>query len=167
MAEDVEIPEAKDSFEKRIAISIAIIAVMLSYISMKGDNAKTDAIIKTNEAANKWGHFQSKSIKQHEDERAIDIIKGQSTTPETAQRLEVIAASMKKYDGEKEELFKEATKLNAEADESSKINDRCDFAALFLQISVVICSVAILSRLHLFWFAGLALAAVGAFKFFF
>ncbi len=44
MSEDVEVPEAKDPFEKRIAISIAIIAVLLSYISMKGDNAKTDAI---------------------------------------------------------------------------------------------------------------------------
>ena len=30
-----------------------------------------------------------------------------------------------------------------------------------LQIGVVVCSVAILSRWHLFWFAGLALGAAG------
>ncbi len=167
MSEDIEVPEARDPFEKRIAITIAIIAVLLSYITMRGDNAKTDAIIKTNEAANKWGHFQSKSIKQHDDERALDIIKSLPTSPDLAPRIAMIEASMKKYDDEKGVLMNEARALNEEAGVGGKMNDRCDFAALFLQISVVICSVAILSRMHLFWYFGIACASVGVVKFFF
>jgi hypothetical protein len=36
MAESPEVPEAKDPFEKKIALSIAIIAVILSLILSKG-----------------------------------------------------------------------------------------------------------------------------------
>ena len=54
MAEAPEIPEAKNPFERMVAVSIATMAVCLSVINIHGDNAKTDAIIKTNEASNKW-----------------------------------------------------------------------------------------------------------------
>ncbi len=46
MAEAPEIPEAKDPFEKRVAVTIAVLAVVLAVVGNKGDNAKTDAIIK-------------------------------------------------------------------------------------------------------------------------
>jgi len=64
MPENPEIPEAKDSFEKSVAVTIAVVAVILSWISNRGDDAKTSAIIRTNEATDEWGHFQSKSIKE-------------------------------------------------------------------------------------------------------
>lgn len=60
MAEAPEIPEANDPFEKQVAVTIACLAVVLAFIGNKGDNAKTDAIIKTNEASNQWGYFQAK-----------------------------------------------------------------------------------------------------------
>src|SRR5712671_537359 len=61
MADTPEIPEAADPFEKRV--TIAVLAVILSFVGNLGDNAKTDAIIKTNEASNQWGYFQAKGIK--------------------------------------------------------------------------------------------------------
>jgi hypothetical protein len=167
MSEDIEIPEVKDSFEKRIAISIAIIAVLLSYIGMKGDNAKTDAIVKTTEASNKWGQFQANSMKGHLAEMETDLLKALPNAEAQAKKLAELDSAMKKYEGQKAEIKKQAEELVAQAEVQSAMNDRCDFAALFLQISVVICSVAILSRMHFFWFAGLILAAIGVFKFFF
>ena len=44
-------------------MTIAVLAVVLAVVGNKGDNAKTDAIIKTNEAANQWAFFQAKGIK--------------------------------------------------------------------------------------------------------
>ncbi len=167
MSEDIEIPEVKDSFEKRIAISIAIIAVLLSYIGMKGDNAKTDAIIKTNEASNKWGQFQANSMKGHMAEMEADLLKAMPNPEANAKKIEEKEADVKEYDTKKAEIKKTAEELVAQAKVQSDMNDRCDFAALFLQISVVICSVAILSRMQVFWFGGLILAAIGVWKFFF
>ena len=50
MSETPEIPEANDPFSKQVAITIALLAVVLAVIENKGDNAKTDAIIKTSNA---------------------------------------------------------------------------------------------------------------------
>ena len=74
MADTPEIPEGNDPFSKQVAITIALLAVILAVIENKGDNAKTDAILKTSEAANRWGHYQSKSIKQNLHETELEIL---------------------------------------------------------------------------------------------
>jgi hypothetical protein len=150
--------------------------VVLAVIENKGDNAKTDAIIKTSEAANRWGYYQSKSIKQNLYETELEILSylkpsGSETgvvDPEAVSRRKALQASMekaiataKRYDSEKGDIKKEAEQFEAAAEANGKINDRCDHAALSLQIAVVICSVAILSRWKLFWYIGLGLGLAG------
>jgi hypothetical protein len=177
MAEAPEIPEANDPFSKQVAITIALLAVVLAVIESKGDNAKTDAIIKTSEAANRWGYYQSKSIKQNLYETELEILShlkpgvsaAGTVDPEATARRQALTASIdkaaataKRYDSEKGDIKKEAEQFEAAADANGKINDRCDHAALALQIAVVICSVAILSRWRLFWYIGLGLGVAGA-----
>lgn len=167
MADTPEIPEAKDPFEKRVAISIAIMAVLLSYISMRGDNAKTDAVIETSKEANTWAQYQSKSLKQNLRQFELNMISLTAVAaPDAAKRTESLNADVERYDSEMKKLTTEANDHRAEADKGSAMNDRCDFAGLFLQIAIVIASVAILSRQHLLWFISLGLAAFGAVKYF-
>ena len=165
MPDTPEIPEATDPFEKRVAISIAVLAVMLSFIGNLGDNAKTDSILKTNEATNQWGYFQAKSIKgQMAGMQSAMLAAVSGAQPDEARTKEIgrLKEESARYEQEKEEIKKDAEKLQAQAAADSKVNDRCDLASLMLQIAVVICSVAILSRWHAFWFAGLALGTAGA-----
>ncbi|MFM2295923.1 MAG: hypothetical protein RLZZ350_2336 [Verrucomicrobiota bacterium] len=164
MSEAPEIPEASDSFGKKVAITIAIFAVALTFIGNKGDNAKTDAILKTNEAANQWGYYQAKSLKQNLAETEARLLTLLQPAGEVGPRETAIAkaaATVKRYEEEKQDIKKEAEALVAAAAHNSKINDRCDHAALPLQLGVVICSVGILSRWRLFWFIGIALGLVG------
>ncbi len=84
--------------------------------------------------------------------------------PDDAPRANAVTKAKeeaKRYGSEKEEIKIEAEKLAAAAEHNSKINDRCDSAALGLQIAIVLCSVAILSRWRLFWFVGIALGTIG------
>ena len=165
MPETPEIPEATDPFEKRVAISIAILAIVLSFVGNLCDNAKTDAIIKTNEASNKWGHFQAKSIKGQLAGMQGELLAALGgATPDEARAKEVarLHSETARYETEKAGIGKEAEDLQKQATHDSAINDRCDLASLMLQIAVVICSVAILSRWHAFWFAGLALGLAGS-----
>jgi hypothetical protein len=166
MSEAPEIPETSDAFGKKVAITIAIFAVALTFIGSKGDNAKTDAILKTNEAANQWGYYQAKSLKQNLAEteaRLLTLLHPPGDTDTAAREAAVAraAATVKRYDEEKQDVKKEAEALVAAAAHNSKINDRCDHAALPLQLGVVICSVGILSRWRLFWFIGIALGLLG------
>lgn len=168
MAEAPEIPEAKDPFEKMVAISIAVIAVLLSYISMRGDNAKTDAVIETSKAANTWARYQAKSLKQNIKQLEIDMIDlNAAAAPGAAEKSKKLADEVARYEKEMEKLFSEGKEHEGEAEKGSKMNDRCDLSGLFLQIGIVIASVAILSGQRLLWYASLGLAVVGAAKFFF
>lgn len=165
MSDAPEIPEASTAFEKKIALTIAILAVVLSFVNNKGDNAKTDAIIKTSEASNQWSYFQSKSIKGHVVEMHTALLNelgGATMTEQAKQSLPRLAEEAGRLKNEKTDIKKVAEELTAEAKHLSEINDRCDMAALLLQIGVVICSVAILSSWKPFWYIGMLLGLVGA-----
>jgi methionine synthase II (cobalamin-independent) len=188
MADTPEIPEAEDAFSKRVAITIAVLAVIISVIGNKGDNAKTDAIIKTTEAANKWAYFQSKSIKEtaYETERdLLGVLAEAGVDPaKRKEAAEKCAKKIAKYEVEKQaigpgvvdpkthewveqkddkgEVIFSAAELDHEAKHLSAINDRTDQASLFLQIGVILCSVSILIKSHRFWFAGMGLGLAGA-----
>lgn len=164
MADAPEIPDATTPFQKRVALTIAIIAVVLSFVENHGDNAKTDAIIKTNEASNQWAYFQAKSIKgqmagMHRD--LLASLSGPAPSEAVPAELERLGAESARYDSEKAEIKTKAETLGQEAAHKGTIDDRCDLAALLLQIGVVVSSVAILSSWHLFWYAGLALGGAG------
>ena len=172
MSDAPEIPEANDPFAQRVAITIAALAVAMSLIGNQGDNAKTDAIIKTSEAANSWSHYQAKSIKGHIDAVAAEELAVLSVA-DPAKRDALVAsfaASGKVYETDKAKLQVEADALTAAATHSGSINDRCDLGSLLLQIAVILCSVAILVRQHRFWILGVVVggagAAVGATAFF-
>jgi hypothetical protein len=166
MSDAPEIPEAKDRFEMTVALTIAVIAVVLSWISNFGDDAKTNAIIKTNEATNKWGHFQSKSIKEKLIATTLDVAATRAETAAGTGQESALEASLRnevnRYKSEKADVQQEAEKLQAEADLNMKINDRCGKGALLLQVSIVIASVAILARAKSLWIASILLAVIGS-----
>ena len=163
MADAPDLPEARDPYEKVIALTIAILAVILSFVDNTGDNAKTDAIVKTTEAANKWAYFQSKSLKENLAESNATLLK--LLTPADAiaakAKAEEMTRETARYDGEKKQLMTEARELEKQAAYSMSIDDRADQASLLLQIAVVVCSIAILVRWKAIFFAGLASGIVG------
>ncbi len=164
MADAPEIPEAKDPFDKRVALTIAIIAICLSFISNLGDNAKTSSILRTSEASDQWNYFQAKSTKallaaMHGD--MIMRLSSEERSEDARNRAVQLGKDAQRYDVEKAEIKKEAEALVADAKHFSAINDRCDQAALLLQIAVIVCSVAILGQSHKFWWLGMVLGIAG------
>lgn len=165
MAESAEIPEVDSPFGKRVAVTIAIVAVVMAFISNRGDDAKTDALLKTTQSANKWSYFQSKSIKEHTYEvqakvMAVENPAGVDAGARTA-LIQKFESQVKRYEAEKNSIQAEALGLESEAREAIAINNRCDQATLFMQLAVVACSVAILAHLAVFWWGGMAVALVG------
>ncbi len=172
MSDAPEIPEASDPFAQRVAITIAALAVAMSIIGNLGDNAKTEAIIKTSEAANAWSYYQAKSLKGHAYTIAAEEL-AVLAVPDPAKRDALVAsftAKTQTYAADQAKIEADARALTADAAHASRINDRCDLGSLLLQIAVILCSVAILVKQHRFWLLGLAVggagAAVGATAFF-
>ncbi|MSU32851.1 MAG: DUF4337 domain-containing protein [Pedosphaera sp.] len=164
MSDIAEAAESSDPFSKQVAVTIAILTVFLAFIGNKGDNAKTEALLKTSEAANQWGYYQSKSIKQNTTESEVSILSNLPGGGNQAKRDAAIAkveSSVKRYELEKQEIKKKAESLELIARQSELVNDRCDQASLVLQIGVIICSISILSKWRLFWHIGMFLGTVG------
>ncbi len=165
MPEAPEIPEAKNPFEKRIAISIAVLAVVLSVVEKKGDGAKTESILKKSEENDHWAQYQSKSIKAGLA-RVEDSLLGSvtlSASPESvAKHRESLKELMKHYEEDQKEISKDAKTEQAEARHLIKVTERCHEGALALQIAIVLASVAILSRWHAMWIFSLLLGLLGA-----
>lgn len=160
MADAPEIPEANDSFEKKVAVTIAVVAVFLAFIDNAGNNGTSQSIVKTNEASNQWAYFQSKSIKENLMEVEHDLLARLATTDQK-ERLAQLKAEEARYKQEKGEIKAAAEALTKEAKEGAAIDDRADMAALFLQVSIVISSIAILAKSEKFWWAGLVFAVIG------
>jgi hypothetical protein len=164
MPDAPEIPEAKDPFEKRAALTIAIIAICLSFVANLGDNAKTSSILKTSEASDQWNFFQAKSTKALLSAMHGDLIMRLSSddrSDDARNRAVQLGKDAQRYDVEKTEVKKQAEGLVAQAAHFGAINDRCDQSALLLQIAVVVCSVSILAQSHKFWWLGMLLGAAG------
>ena len=165
MPEAPEIPEAKDPFEKRVAVTIAILAVSLAVVGNKGDDAKTEAIIKTNEAANGYAYFQAKGIKGSIASAQAEMLTLLAPSPvsggEIPKKIEALKAAAERYKEEQVDIKKDADKDKEEAKHESATNNRCDRGALALQIAIVIASVSILARSHIFWIASIILGIIG------
>lgn len=162
MAETPEIPEAKDPFEKLIALSVAILAVVLAFVDNTGNNGQADAIVKTNLASNQWSYYQAKSLKENLAGTTAELMETLAPdSPATKAKIEKLRKDQIRYEGEKKKIKEEAEALTKEAEHGQAIDDQCDVAALFLQIAVVICSIAILVRWKAIFFVGLSVGLVG------
>ena len=60
MSGSIETPEGGN---KRIALLIALLALMLAFSEIGGKNAEQEAVAKNIEASNLWAFFQAKTIR--------------------------------------------------------------------------------------------------------
>jgi hypothetical protein len=161
MSQAPELPEAKDPFEKAVAVSIACMAVVLAFIDDHADDAKTEAILSTNEAANAWSYFQAKSIKQQVSESDLHLL--HALAPTNAGDLPAqLEADVGRYASEKDEIKARAEELGELASHAREVDDRAGQGALFLQLAIVLASVSLLARWNKMWIASLLVALGGA-----
>lgn len=163
---EVELPEAKDPFERVIALCIAVLAVVLAFVDNTGNNGQADAIVKTNLASNQWAYYQAKSLKENlaESNAALLAVLSPGNSATAKSQGDEMHKESLRYELEKKEIKAKAEALEKEAQHGQAIDDQCDVAALFLQIAVVICSIAILVRWRAIFFAGAVLGLVGVYQ---
>jgi hypothetical protein len=111
------------SLTNQIAMCTAVIATVGAIFAYMGGatqaNAglyKNDAAIKKTEAANQWAFFQAKSTKQSLSEFARDL----ATTED---RRAAYQAKVERYEKEKDDIKRDADRLEAEARQWDEVRD--------------------------------------------
>ena len=167
MSTEIETPQGGN---KRIALLIAILALMLAFSEIGGKNAEQDALAKNVEASNLWAFFQAKTIRGttlRTAAEAMEVDLAGATDPVVRERLQKRIdgwkATIARYESEPEtnegrkELIARAKAAEAQRDISSARDDKYDIVSGLLQIAIVVSSAAIITGIGLLAWTGGAL----------
>lgn len=166
---DIEIPEdVKDHREKQVGLTIAILAILLAVVSALGNEQDNEKIVKQIEASNGFAWYQAKRIRAGMNELMIEQMKVEAAgNPTDAQRDAIkklesrLTAKNAEYKGENDKILKDADDAKKAAELADARGNRFDRAEILLQISVVLCSITLLTKVRAFFFTGLLLAVAG------
>lgn len=157
--------EADNKFRNRAAMLIAVVAALLAIGGLGGGNATDDMIGANIRASDTWAFFQAKNVRQTAYEIAAEDLRLQldnlagKAREDAEKRLAEYEAKIARYDDEpdpdnpNDPTAGEGKKqLMARAQAYEKVRERAeaqdgnfDFAEVFLQLAVVLGSVAILA----------------------
>ncbi|GAM08617.1 hypothetical protein OR1_00889 [Geobacter sp. OR-1] len=177
---DIDVPDyeelaeqAKNRFGRRVALVTAVYAVLLAITSLGGNNAGKDMMLSQQQASNQWAFYQSKVMREHTyrieaiKTRALLAERGVTIAPEARrQYAELLALAEKesaRYAGEKKEIEANAKQQERSRDVSMRKDPYFDFAEAFLQIAIVMSSIAILANSFAVFCISAASAACGTF----
>jgi hypothetical protein len=164
----------QDNFKQRAAILIAILAMLLAITGLGGANAEKEATNNNIFASNFYAFYQAKNIRQTSFALAADNLELSLTnaTPDqkaaTQKKIDGYRKNVARYESEpdtnegKKELLARAKTFEEARDHALKQDPYFDYAEVFLQISIVLVSVAIVAGLSWLVFAGAALGTLGA-----
>jgi ABC-type nickel/cobalt efflux system permease component RcnA len=176
-----------DTQNKRIALVIAVLALLLAFSETLGKSAQTAALNYQIESSDLWNFFQAKNIRRTVTLVATDNAKiDQATTSDEARKaalakqIDEWTKTAARYRSEPEaahglgegtvELARRATEKEHERDLALNKYHYFEFASAALQIGIVLCSAAVITgMMALVWLAGgagligLALMAMGLF----
>ena len=163
--------ETKEKWLNYLALTTVIFAVCATLSTFKGAGYSTRSVLSQTQAANQWAYYQSKSIKGYlyenqKESLELELKKSRSTmskavTEEYEKKLAVYTQKIKKYDDEKAEIFKDAKKLEAQRDDAQKHSGIFGIAVIFLQIAILLSSIAALMKRKLVWITGAASGTIG------
>lgn len=168
--------ERKENWYTYMALTTILIAVTATLSTFKGGGFSTRSLLNQTKASDQWAYFQSKSIKSYifdmrreNLELQMELLekqKGNETLVSTyRQKIDEYKKNIQKYEEEKEAIKKDATSFENQRDESKKHSEKFGIAVIFLQISILLSSIATLSKKRFVWFCSLILGALGIFYF--
>jgi hypothetical protein len=169
---------AHDPFDRRVMMTIAIVAAMLACVTLlshRAHNATLQMHIEANDkytlASDEWNRYQAKKNRQYLYEAFADQARAtvKEGNPEIEEKIKDWRGKVAKYETENEPIFdkakefeKKAEELKAEAAHMHHIGDRYDLGELGVEFGLVLCSVAVLTKRRGYWFTGMGASLFGA-----
>jgi hypothetical protein len=147
---------ASAPFDKRVAATMAMIAAALAVVAVFGHLATTEELLNQQKASDQWAFYQAKSIRRYESQIARDVL-----TAMKAEHTEDYAKNLERYEKEGDDIQKEAKEFEQESHTAGRRALRLHFGEVFLEIAIVLASLAILTKRELLWITALVGAVAG------
>ncbi len=169
---------ATSPFDKRVAVSVAIIAAAMAIMHSFETDAQAESLKfeieagkEKTSAANAWSYYQAKNIRDHMYESmeelstivpAQDAAARAKASERWQKQREKYKSELKEHKNEAEHKEKQSEEMHQQSEIQHHLAHKTGRATLFLELGIVITSMAVLTRKRAFWLVGVILALIGA-----
>lgn len=146
-----------------VSLTMAILAVLVATVSLLGHRAHTEEILMQTRATDQWAYYQAKNMRRNNLE-ALDQMLTVIPSKDPGQAEKVhhhFEQDIEKYHDQQQDIQSEARTLEKEVEHVSRRADRFDLGEVFLEVALVITSITLLTDRRIYWFTGMAFAALG------
>ena len=167
--------EEKEPWLNYLALTTVVVAVCATLATFKGGGYSTRQMLSQTQASDQWAYYQAKSVKSDlyalakaDAELGLQTLPAAAAKPVAeayARRIADAAARVAKYEQEKTQIMAAAKALEQARDAAQKHGGFFGIAVIFLQISILLSSIAALLKKKPVWYLGLAVGATGIFYF--
>jgi len=166
--------KAKEKWQGWLALSTAIMAVLAALTTLYMGKYSSRAILAQGQESDQWAFYQAKSIKGHTFELnrktlELQLLTQKGLTPGTAAEfrttLDRYGEEIKRYDSEKKEIKDKAEALAKDKLKAQAMGGNFAYALIFLQIALMLSSIASLTKRHYLWHIALVCTAGWLFYF--
>ena len=164
-----------DRFMPWIALSTAVMAVFAAITTLYVGKYSSRAVLHQGEETDMWAYYQAKSIKQHAYEMQKEKVEQELLAQagriprEAREKADKMLArygrNIERYEAEKNEIKEKAEALAREKKEATARAGNFGYALIFLQIAIMLSSLAALTKKKPLWVLGLATTAGWLFYF--
>lgn len=162
MAANEELQEhvehAHEPFDKTVAATMAIIAALLAVVSVLGQHYTTEQLLMQQQASDQWAYYQAKDIRRYSAQIAQDTLPLVKADPRALNRY---VQDSDKYKKQATEIQDKARDLENERDKNGREAVRYHFGEVFLEVAIVLSSLAILTKRRPLFLGGVAFAVIG------
>jgi Domain of unknown function (DUF4337) len=141
--------EARSKEDKRIGLTMAIVAVLLAVSTMLGHRMHTESVLLQNRATDQWAYYQAKNIRAHMYE--ADSQMTAALGPQGAKVSEDFKTRGEKQRADAESVRGNAEKLEAATEAAERKATHYNLAEIFFEIAIVLCSISLLAGASLYW----------------
>ena len=156
-----------EKWGKWVALTTMIFAVCAALSSLKGGGYSTKVQLAMTQENNKWAYYQAKSIKGHSFELERDLFAlyqlsaAEKEKEFITKKIQYYTEQVARYDKEKNDIKKEAEDLSKDEDNFKRHGGNFGMAVMFLQIAIMLSSVAALMKRRRLWVGGMILGVLG------
>ena len=158
-------------FSKRttqlIALTALILAVCATFSSLKAGGFSSRAILAQNQASDGWAYYQAKSLKQNTYKVQIDHMKMNPSldAEQKAKLIDKYQKTVDRYEEEQKEISEKAKASETARDRFLVFYGSFAGALTYLQIAILLSSLAALVKQIYFWYVSIGVGAVGIYFF--
>ena len=149
-----------------VALTTAIMAVLAAVTTLYVGKYSSRAILHQGQETNQWAFYQAKSIKSYiyeiqKQKLELETLAAKGKQPkEAAAKIDKVVADydgkIKRYDKEKEEIKQKAEELATGKEIAQAKAGNFGYSLIFLQIAIMLSSIAALTKKKSLWHFGLA-----------